>query len=53
MRPENAVRELIISLRKFDARLENVGYVRYAINGTTLASDESNADAYKVLLYRK
>ena len=53
MRPENAVRELIISLRKFDAKLENVGYVRYAINGTALASDESNPDAYKVLLYRK
>lgn len=53
MRPENAVRELIMSLRKFDAKLENVGYVRYAVNGTTLASDESNPDAYRVLLYRK
>jgi hypothetical protein len=34
-------------------KLAKVGYARYAVNGTTLASDESNADAYKVLLYRK
>jgi hypothetical protein len=53
MRPELAVLAIMQSLAKFDARLENVGYVRYAVNGTTLASDESNADAYKVLLYRK
>jgi len=53
MRPELAVLAIMLSLVEFDARLANVGYARYAVNGTTLASDESNADAYKVLLYRK
>jgi hypothetical protein len=53
MRPELAVLAIMLSLAKFDARLSNVGYVRYAVNGTTVASDESNPDAYKVLLYRK
>ena len=53
MRPELAVLAIMQSLAEFDAKLLNVGYVRYAVNGTTLASDESNPDAYKVLLYRK
>ena len=53
MRPELAVLAIMQTLIKHDAKLLNVGYVRFAVNGTPTASDVSNDDAYKVLLYRK
>lgn len=53
MRPELAVWAIMKKLIDFDKSLANVGYVRYAKNGTPLASDEKNDDAYRVMLFRK
>jgi hypothetical protein len=43
----------MLTLQKHDAKLLNVGYVRLCVNGTPEASDITNDDAYKVVLYRK
>lgn len=53
MRPELAVLAIMQTLQKFDKSLVNVGYVRLCVNGTPEASDITNDDAYKVVLYRK
>jgi hypothetical protein len=53
MRPELAVLAIMQTLQKHDKSLVNVGYVRLCVNGTPEASDITNDDAYKVVLYRK
>lgn len=53
MRPELAVLAIMQTLQKHDKSLLNVGYVRLCVNGTPEASDMTNDDAYKVVLYRK
>ena len=53
MRPELAVLAIMLTLQKHDKSLANVGYVRLCVNGTPEASDITNDDAYKVVLYRK
>jgi len=53
MRPELAVWAIMKKLIDFDKSLANVGYVRYAKNGTPLASNENDDNAYRVMLFRK